>query len=115
MDNGIERDLLVFPVIRTLLALDEMVETITGHTRYKINEDVDSSEATLSIVEQKGSALNLVSRIGVNPTLRGTKRLVAREKSVWIAKGKSDDRNVILIPEIKHLNRRYNAASYRCS
>jgi len=101
MDNGIERDLLVFPVIRTLLALDEMVETITGHTRYKINDDVDSSEATLSIVEQKGSALNLVSRIGVNPTLRGTKRLVAREKSVWIAKGKSDDRNVILIPEIK--------------
>jgi glucosamine--fructose-6-phosphate aminotransferase (isomerizing) len=101
IDSGIERDLLQFPVIRTLLALDEMVEQISGHTRYKINGDVNSSESTISIVEQKGSAQALISRVSSNSILRGTKHLVAREQSVWIAKGKSDGRNVILIPEIK--------------
>ncbi len=101
IENGVERDLLGFPIIRTMLALDELVENISGHTRYKINGDVTSNDATLSIIEQKGCAKGLISRVQSNPTLRGTKHLVAREQSVWIAKGKSDGRNVILIPEIK--------------
>ncbi|MFN8016156.1 MAG: SIS domain-containing protein [Acidimicrobiia bacterium] len=95
IDNSISRDLLQFSVIRTLLALDEMVGSITGHTRYSISED-----EKISVIEQKGSASNLVSRITSNSELRGTKHLVYREQSVWVTKGKSDGRNVVLIPEI---------------
>ncbi len=100
LDAGIARDLLQFPVIRTLLALDEMIVTITGHTRYAVQGDAPSGEATLSIVEQQGSAKNLVSRINTNPILRGTKSLSAREQNVWITQGKSDGRIVILVPEV---------------
>lgn len=95
LEAGVERDLLQFPVIRTLLALDEMIGSITGHTRYSISPD-----SKLSIVEQAGSAKDLVSRVTANSPLRGTKSLTAREQTVWVTQGKSDGRNVILIPEI---------------
>ncbi len=101
LEKGIERDTLQYPVIRTLLALDEMVASITGHTRYEIQGDVSSGEANLVIIEQVGSAKDLKSRISDNPKLRGTKSLTAREQVVWITQGKSDMRNVILIPEVK--------------
>ena len=101
IDAGLERDTLTFGVIRILLALDEMVGNITGHTRYAIDSTSDKSQQTINVVEQVGSAKNLVSRVNSNHGLRGTKSLVAREQTVWVAKGKSDGRNVILIPEIK--------------
>ena len=100
LDSGVERDHLQFPVIRTLLALDEMVASINGHTRYSIEGDPRSGQATVSVIEQKGSASDLTSRVQGNPSLRGTKSLTAREQVVWITKGKSDGRNVILIPEV---------------
>ncbi|HMS24114.1 MAG TPA: SIS domain-containing protein [Acidimicrobiia bacterium] len=100
LDAGVGRDLLQYTVIRTLSALDEMIGSITGHTRYQIQGDAGSGEATLSIIEQKGSAASLTSRVTSNPLLRGTKSLTAREQTVWVAQGKSDGRNVILVPEI---------------
>ena len=100
LEIGVARDLLQFPVIRTLLALDEMISSITGHTRYSIEGDIAGGKATVSIVEQSGSAKDLTSRVKNNPALRGTKSLTAREQSVWVTQGKSDGRNVILIPEI---------------
>ena len=101
IDSGIERDSLTFGVIRILLSLDDMVAEITGHTRYSIEGDADHGDATVQVDEQVGSAANLTSRVGSNPKLRGTKSLAAREQTVWVARGKSDGRNVILIPEIK--------------
>lgn len=100
LDAGVQRDVLQYPVIRTLLTLDEMVANITGHTRYEIKGDPSAGDATLLIVEQKGSAEGLISRVASNPTLLGTKRLTAREQVVWITQGKSDGRNVIMIPEV---------------
>lgn len=98
LEHGVPRDVLTFQSIRTLLALDEIIDKVTGHTRYEIHGDGD--ELSLSIVEQVGSSAGLVSRVTQNPKLRGTKRLAAREQSVWIVKGKSDGRNVILVPEV---------------
>ena len=40
------------------------------------------------------------SRTSANPALRGTKHLVAMEKHCLVAKGRSDERTVILVPEI---------------
>lgn len=96
LESGVARDLLQFPVIRTLLALDGMILNITGHTRYVISDD----SKTVQIVEQVGSTSSLTSRVISNPTLRGTKSLTAREQKVWIVQGKSDGRNVIMVPEV---------------
>lgn len=101
IDAGLERDSLTFGVIRILLSLDDMLGAITGHTRYEIHGDPESGSASIVVTEQSGSTKSLVSRVGSNPTLRGTKSLVAREQTVWVARGKSDGRNVILVPEIK--------------
>ena len=49
---------------------------------------------------QRGVALQLRSRTAQNPELRGTKHLVAMEKQCLVARGRNDDRTVILVPEI---------------
>ena len=37
----------------------------------------------------------------LNPQLLGTKRRVASEKEVLVARGRSDGRTVIMVPEVK--------------
>ena len=101
INAGIERDALTFGVIRILLSLDKMVSSITGHTRYKLEGDPLDGDVNISVVEQSGSAEKLVSRVSPNSQLKGTKSLVAREKTIWVAIGKSDGAKVILVPEIK--------------
>jgi glucosamine--fructose-6-phosphate aminotransferase (isomerizing) len=41
------------------------------------------------------------SRVDVDTRLRGTKRRVAAEREVLVARGRSDGRHVILVPEVK--------------
>jgi glucosamine--fructose-6-phosphate aminotransferase (isomerizing) len=96
LEIGVQRDHLQFSVMRALLALDEMIETITGHTRYSIKDGL------ISVEEQAGSAAGLTSRVGKDSPLRGTKSLTAREQTVWITRGRSDGRDVILVPEIEN-------------
>ena len=44
--------------------------------------------------------MDLSSRTSQNPELRGTKHLVSNERELLVARGLSDGRTVILIPEI---------------
>ena len=41
------------------------------------------------------------SRVERNPQLRGTKRRVAIEREVLVARGRADGRTVIIVPEVK--------------
>ena len=41
------------------------------------------------------------SRVERNPHLRGTKRRVAMEREVLVARGRSDGRTVLIVPEVK--------------
>ena len=41
------------------------------------------------------------SRVERNPELRGTKRRVAIERDVFVAKGRADGRIVLIVPEVK--------------
>jgi len=52
-------------------------------------------------VDRGGVSLGIASRTDRNPTLRGTKHRAAEEREVTVAKGRSDDRTVILVPETK--------------
>jgi glucosamine--fructose-6-phosphate aminotransferase (isomerizing) len=96
---GASRERLVYRDLRSLAALDAAVAEVLGSTRYRIDGDLDS--ARIHVVDQKGIATTLRSRTSQNPVLKGTKHLVAMEKQCMVAKGRSDDRTVILVPEVE--------------
>ncbi len=98
---GAARDGLSYRTLRTLVDLDAGVEQVTGFTRYRTEGDPSTEDATIAVVDQGGSAAQLRSRTADNPTLRGTKQLAAAEREVWVTRGRSDDRTVIIVPEVK--------------
>ena len=104
LSTGVSRDRLTYSTLRTLAALEPLVEEVLGYTRYAIEGHVDPAgrdEARVVIVDRGGLARDLQSRTTEDPQLRGTKRLVAVEHTVLLAKGRNDGRTVIIVPEIK--------------
>jgi len=102
--TGSPRDRLSYTTLRTLAALEPLVDEVLGYTRYAIEGHVDSNgndDATVVIVDRGGLGRELRSRTTDQPQLRGTKRWVAVERTVLVAKGRSDGRTVIIVPEIK--------------
>ena len=97
---GAGRDRLGYRTLKVLADLDPAVEAVTGFTRYSVEGD-PASEATISIVDRGGLSRDVTSRVEANSRLRGTKRRVASEKDVLVARGRSDGRTVIFVPEVK--------------
>ncbi|MFM7253656.1 MAG: SIS domain-containing protein [Ilumatobacteraceae bacterium] len=97
---GAGRDRLGYRTLKVLADLDPAVEAVTGFTRYSIEGD-PATEATISIVDRGGLSRDVTSRVEANSRLRGTKRRVASEKDVLVARGRSDGRTVICVPEVK--------------
>jgi glucosamine--fructose-6-phosphate aminotransferase (isomerizing) len=77
------------------------VESVNGFTRYSISGEPESGTATVSIVDRGGLARELTSRVDTNSSLMGTKRRVAAEQQLLVAKGRKDARTVIFVPEVK--------------
>mgnify|MGYP001361171081 FL=1 len=98
---GAPRDRLSYKALRTLAGLDAAVEEVIGFTRYRIEGDLDDGTATITVVDRGGIARNLPLRTERNPQLRGTKHRVATEREVTVAVGRSDDRPLVLVPEVK--------------
>jgi glucosamine--fructose-6-phosphate aminotransferase (isomerizing) len=90
-------DSLGYRALRALAALDPAVETVLGHTRYKI----DFPAAAIHVVDKAGVAANLRSRAEGDPRLRGSKHRAAEEREVTVVRGRRDGRTVILVPEVK--------------
>jgi glucosamine--fructose-6-phosphate aminotransferase (isomerizing) len=99
---GAGRDRLGYRDLRALAALDAAVVEVLGSTRYRIDGEVEDGKAVIAVTGVKGIAKQLRSRTADNPTLKGTKHLVAMERLCLVAKGRSDDRTVILVPEVEH-------------
>jgi glutamine---fructose-6-phosphate transaminase (isomerizing) len=101
---GAARDRLTYGTLRTLSALEPLVDEVLGYTRYVIDGRVDATDgaddATLMVVDRGGIGRDLRSRTDEDPQLRGTKRWVAVERTVLVAKGRSDGRTVIIVPEM---------------
>jgi glucosamine--fructose-6-phosphate aminotransferase (isomerizing) len=87
--------------MKVLAALDGAVSAVNGYTRYRIEGDIAAGSASISIVDRGGLARELKSRVDASNSLVGTKRRVASEQEVLVARGRSDGRTVILVPEIK--------------
>jgi glucosamine--fructose-6-phosphate aminotransferase (isomerizing) len=97
---GASQDRLSYRVLRALSELDPAVASVNGFTRYRIEGGV-SAGATIHVVDKGGVALDIASRTDRNPALRGTKHRAAEEREVTVARGRSDGRTVILVPETK--------------
>ena len=98
--SGSGRDRLSYRVLKELVALDPSIEAVTGFTRYAVEGDPEGA-ATISVVDRGGLARDVPSRVDRNAELRGTKRRVAAEREVLVARGRSDGRTVLLVPEVK--------------
>jgi glucosamine--fructose-6-phosphate aminotransferase (isomerizing) len=99
--TGAGRDVLAYRTLKVLADLDPAVEAVVGYTRYSIEGDPSGTQATISIVDRGGLSRDVPSRVDRNPSLVGTKRRVASEREVLVARGRSDGRTVIFIPEVK--------------
>ena len=97
---GAPRDRLAYATLRSLGELDPAVLEVVGSTRYRVDR-VATEEASAVVVDRSGISQNLGSRTERDPRLRGTKQLVAREQVLMVARGRSDGRTVVIIPETK--------------
>jgi glucosamine--fructose-6-phosphate aminotransferase (isomerizing) len=98
---GAPRDRLSYKVLRTLADVSPAIADVTGYTRYRIEGRADEPDATITVVDRGGIALDLPLRTARNPELRGTKHRVATERELLVARGRSDGRPILIIPEVK--------------
>ncbi len=98
---GVARDSLSYRALRTLADLEPAVEQVTGFTRYRIEGDLAGDAATIHVLDRGGISADLPSRTDRNPVLRGTKHRVAIEREVTVARGRFDQRTMIIVPEVK--------------
>ena len=101
LDAGAPRHQLSYQTLRTLTALDLAVAEVTGYIRYGINGDPEMPSSTVHVIDRGGITVGLASRTDRDPTLRGSKHLVAAERQVRAVRGRSDGRTIVLIPEVK--------------
>ena len=100
LDAGAGRDALSYHTLKVLADLDPAVQSVIGFTRYRIDGD-PAADAQISIVDRGGISLQVSSRVERHPQLVGTKRRVESERQVLVARGRSDGRTVIFVPEVK--------------
>ena len=101
---GGSRDRLSYRTLSTLAALDPAVASVTGHTKYRIEEGLPDGSATIHVLDKGGVAASIPSRTegpDGSATLRGTKHRAASQRQVTVARGRSDGRTVVLVPETK--------------
>ncbi len=97
---GAGRDRLSYRTLKVLADLDPAVDAVVGFTRYRIEGDL-STDAVISIVDRGGLSREVTSRVDRNAQLLGTKRRVASDREVLVARGRTDGRTVIFVPEVK--------------
>jgi glucosamine--fructose-6-phosphate aminotransferase (isomerizing) len=100
LEAGVGRDRLGYRTLKQLAALAPAVDAVTGFTRYRIEGDPRLG-ATIEIVDRGGLGREVPSRVERNNELRGTKRRVAMEGDVLVARGRADGRTVVFVPERK--------------
>jgi glucosamine--fructose-6-phosphate aminotransferase (isomerizing) len=101
LDAGAMREQLAYGSLRAVAELDPAVLRVTGFTRYRVSGDPDGEAATIEVVDRGGVSLAIASRADSDHRLRGTKQRVAAERQVLAARGRSDGRSFVLVPEVK--------------
>ncbi|MFC1515781.1 SIS domain-containing protein [Thermodesulfobacteriota bacterium] len=90
--------------IVVLRNLQGIVSTIEGAIFYRIgNLDFlgdPTDESTIEMIKKEGVLKPIPSRVEIDTQLKGTKKIIVRQKNVYICKGRKDDRSIIIIPII---------------
>jgi glucosamine--fructose-6-phosphate aminotransferase (isomerizing) len=97
---GVSRERISYRTMKVLADLDPAVAAVVGFTRYAIEGD-PTTNAIISIVDRGGLSRDVPSRVERNANLLGTKRRVAVDRDVLVARGRSDGRTVVFVPEVK--------------
>jgi glucosamine--fructose-6-phosphate aminotransferase (isomerizing) len=92
---GAGRDTLTYRTLKVLADLDPAVLEVIGFTRYAVDAE------HIEVIDRGGIARDVPSRVERSNQLVGTKRRVADERNVLVARGRSDGRTVIFVPEVK--------------
>ncbi len=100
LESGCPRDHLSYRELKTLAALSPALDRVLGHTRYRIDGDTADHGASIHVIDSGGLGSEIPSRTAEDPRLRGTKHQVATERRTLVATGASDQRTVILVPEV---------------
>jgi glutamine---fructose-6-phosphate transaminase (isomerizing) len=98
---GAGRDRVAYRTLKILADLDPAVASVVGFTRYRIEGDPASRNATISVIDRGGISTAIRSRVDHGGRLIGTKRRVASERELLVARGRADGRMFIMIPEVK--------------
>lgn len=100
--------------------LQEVINSIKGYVLYKIDdlnilgEPVEATR--ISVVEKYGSLKDLPSRADTDHSLKGTKRIIAREGNVFIGRGQKDGRPILVVPaSAKEDTEKHNRLEYLLS
>ncbi len=100
--HGFNKNQLTPNNVLVLKRLQEVVVEMEGATLYRIEglnllgEPVD--DTTIHLVKKEGSASALESRVETDNMLRGTKRIIVKNRNVFIGKGKTDNRSILAVP-----------------
>lgn len=88
---------------RTMSALDPFVDQVLGYVRYRLRAGGDGpppgDDATIRVLRAGGLCRDLQSRTVRQPLLQGTKYAVAVEGRLMAARGRTDGRVFIVVPE----------------
>jgi glucosamine--fructose-6-phosphate aminotransferase (isomerizing) len=100
--NGFNNSQLSASNILVLRRVQEVISEISGTTLYRVSglnilgEPVE--ETVIYLEKKEGSAAELVSRVEADNRLRGTKRTIVKEGNVFIGKGRTDNRSILIVP-----------------
>ncbi len=88
--------------LSTIKRFQPIIRDVTGYTLYEI-EHLDhlgrpTEGSTIKILAKEGVSKNLGSRVEKDPRLRGRKRSIITNNTVFIGLGKSDNAKLLIIP-----------------
>ena len=101
LEAGAAREQLAYGSLRAVAELDPAVAAVTGYTRYRLSGDPQGEGAVIEVADRGGISLEIPSRADGDHRLRGTKQRVAAERQVLAARGRSDGRSFVLVPQVK--------------
>ena len=88
---------------RTMSALDPFVDQVLGYVRYQLSSGGEGpapgDAATIRVLRAGGLCRDLQSRTVRQPLLQGTKYAVAVEGRLMAARGRTDGRVFVVVPE----------------
>ena len=88
--------------ILVLKNLQHIIDQIKGSVLYRIKElsllGEPEESTTIKVIHKSGIAEQISSRVEADTKLKGSKRTIVRQGNVYIGKGRTDDRSIMVIP-----------------